>query len=302
LDGAQLGICRRRLEHRAPGWRAARVLCPSARAGALDGRTLVVNSLALEQSEGRLSGSGQYGLDSGAFVVNVTGRRLQLAPPARGGSAAALPVRASLDLVLSGSGTVDHPRGQGEIAIGSLAWNVVATEADPSSRLTFGKRVTSNTEVIFSQSLLESGGLTWIVSYSPRRNIEIRVVWDDNNNRTYDFRHDISFGGPSGAAEPKPVIAPRVGAVEFAGDAGVSPDLLARELKLSKGDRFDFFAWQEDRDRLAAFFHRQGYFEARVDADRVMSHEPNGLITLTYGVDRGPHTTVEATGYRRAAW
>ena len=175
---------------------------------------------------------------------------------------------------------------------------LVATETDPTSRLTFGKRVTSNTEVIFSQSLRQSGGLTWIVSYTPRRNIEIRVVSDDNNNRTYDFRHDVSFGGLSAAQEDRPAARPRVAAVEFEGNAGVEAADLSREVKLSAGDRFDFFTWQDDRDRLADILHRRGYFEARVEADRASNDSAGGAVTLTYHIDRGPRTIVEVMGDR----
>ncbi len=52
----------------------------------------------------------------------------------------------------------------------------VATEVDPTSRLTFGKGLGSNVDVTFSQSLRDSTAQTWIVDYLPVRQIDMRVV------------------------------------------------------------------------------------------------------------------------------
>ena len=45
---------------------------------------------------------------------------------------------------------------------------LIATEIDPSTRLTISKRLRPDVEVILSQSLQESGGLSTILSYKPR--------------------------------------------------------------------------------------------------------------------------------------
>src|SRR5258705_7099526 len=71
----------------------------------------------------------------------------------------------------------------------------VATEVDPTSRLTFGKGLGSNVDVTFSQSLRDSTAQTWIVDYLPVRQIDMRVVSDDDDLRRYGFRHDLSFRG-----------------------------------------------------------------------------------------------------------
>src|SRR5262249_4458358 len=84
---------------------------------------------------------------------------------------------------------------------------LVATETDPGARFTFGKSIGSRFDVVFSQSLQESGGLTWIVGYKPRAGIDLRVVSLDEGDRLYTFSHDITIGGPprrAGPAEPAP--------------------------------------------------------------------------------------------------
>jgi len=68
---------------------------------------------------------------------------------------------------------------------------LVASDTDPASRLTFGKQVTHNVEVVFSQSLKDSGKLTWIIGYRPKSNVELRFVSQDNEQLIYDFQHSV---------------------------------------------------------------------------------------------------------------
>jgi outer membrane protein assembly factor BamA/autotransporter translocation and assembly factor TamB len=170
---------------------------------------------------------------------------------------------------------------------------LVATETDPGTRLTFGKTIRGNVQVIFSQSLRETDGLTWIVSYAPRSDIELRVVSLDNRDRLYAFQHSLVFGGPPvlGRRSPAPE-PPRVGDVQIAGAGTDEPELRSR-LQVRPGDRFDAFAWQDDRDRLEAFLRERGYAEARITARRTTT--ASGPV-LTYGVDRGPRTRIIVHG------
>jgi outer membrane protein assembly complex protein YaeT len=165
---------------------------------------------------------------------------------------------------------------------------LVAGETDPASRLTFGKQVTRNVEVVFSQSLKDSGRLTWIVGYRPRPNIELRLVSQDNERRIYDFRHDVTIGDRARSAAPARGPTPRVASVAFTGTSGEPEPELRRHLRLNQGDAFDFFRWQQDRDRLEAALRADGHFEARVSARRSGSQ----AVNLTYDVYRGPRTSV----------
>jgi outer membrane protein assembly factor BamA/autotransporter translocation and assembly factor TamB len=175
---------------------------------------------------------------------------------------------------------------------------LVASDTDPSSRLTFGKQVTRTVEVVFSQSLKDSGKLTWIIGYRPKSNVELRFVSRDNEARIYDFRHDLVIGGDPAAkvaAASRPT--PRVGSVRFTGTPGVSEATLRGRLKLTEGDKFDFFRWQDDRDRLEEWLKKDGYFEAHVSARRAGSpSHAAAAADLTYDVYRGPRTIVDITG------
>ena len=95
---------------------------------------------------------------------------------------------------------------------------LIATETDPSTRLTLSKRLRPDVELILSQSLRESGGLSAIVSYKPRRNIELRAVSRDNLDRSVALRHEITFGGGARPAAPARRAQPEVSAVTISGE------------------------------------------------------------------------------------
>ena len=187
--------------------------------------------------------------------------------------------------------------------------SLIAGETDPSSRLTFGKHVTQDLELIFSQDLSQTGGLTWIVSYMPRRMIDLRVTSLDNGIRRYDFMQELTAMGPPAASVGAGVAARpvRVAAVRFTGRPGFPGTTLAHRIKLKRGDLFVFSRWQDDRDRLLRFYQAQGYWEARVRATRAAGGAPAvaqgpatapETVTLDYRIDRGPRTTLDIEGYR----
>jgi outer membrane protein assembly factor BamA len=171
---------------------------------------------------------------------------------------------------------------------------LVASETDPSSRLTFGKQVTRNVEVVFSQSLKDSGKLTWIIGYRPKPGIEVRFVSQDNESLISDFRHDVTVGDVKTAPPaPRPVV--RIASVRFTGMPGVSEEVLRNSLRLTEGKGFDFYRWQQDRDRLDTALREDGHFEARVSARRSGPQE-GAAIDLTYDVHRGPRTIIDISG------
>jgi outer membrane protein assembly factor BamA/autotransporter translocation and assembly factor TamB len=173
---------------------------------------------------------------------------------------------------------------------------LIASETDPSARLTFGKNIGSSTQVVFSQSLRESGGLTWIVSYAPRPQAELRAVALDSGDRSYDFRHDVVFGQRRAAPARTPVPQPRVSGVRISG-AGADEQALRKLLRLDAGDRFSFFRWQDDRDRLEAFYHDRDRAEARVTTRRSEESADGSATEISYDVRPGPRTGVVIEGF-----
>lgn len=173
---------------------------------------------------------------------------------------------------------------------------LIATETDPSTRLTLSKRLRPDVELILSQSLRQSGGLSAIVSYKPRRNIEVRGVSRDNTDRSVALRHEITFGGtvtPDGAAQ---VPAVEVSDVTVSGEPGrPGAELLAR-LRLQRGSSFDFHQWQRDLDALRAAYHERKFYEVRVRGTRQVS-EDGQTVALDYRIDPGPLAELVVEGH-----
>lgn len=125
----------------------------------------------------------------------------------------------------------------------------------------------------------------------------MRLVSDDEDLRSYLFRHDVAFGGGSARRQPADAerIPPlvRVAAVIVRGELALPEDRVRGVLRLEAGDRFDFAEWQADRDRLEQFYWQQGRLAARVGATRADTAEG---VVLTYDVAAGPQTTVVVSG------
>jgi outer membrane protein assembly factor BamA/autotransporter translocation and assembly factor TamB len=174
----------------------------------------------------------------------------------------------------------------------------IATQVDPTTRLTFGKSLGRAVEVTLSQSLRDGDAQTWIVDYLPARQLALRFVSNDEDLRSYEFRHDLSFGSPRvtdrrAATRTERPSPPRVAAVAFTGEPGFPEAQLRKELRLTEGDRFDFIAWQTDRDRLQDFYIAHHHVAARVTASRTGDAQ---TVTLTYAIVAGPETAVVITG------
>jgi outer membrane protein assembly complex protein YaeT len=175
-------------------------------------------------------------------------------------------------------------------------FDLLATDTDPSARLTIRKHVSRSVELVFSQSLSETGDITWIALYRPGGNVEIRAATQDDGSRSYELRHEVDFGGAEGSrprAEQAATAAERVAAVRILGSPGFEEREIRDRLRLNEGDRFDFYRWQRDRDRLESFYHGREFFEARISARRAPAGD---AIALEYEITRGPRTTLTVEG------
>ena len=172
---------------------------------------------------------------------------------------------------------------------------LIAEVGDPSTRLTLSKRLRSDVEVILSQDLRQSGGLSAVVSYRPWRGVELRGTSSDNTDRAYAVRHELSFGG--GKAMAPTLARPRVEVAQviIVGTAPGEERGLRAELRVRSGTRFDFIRWREDIERLQAWYHAHGYLEARVRASRAAAASSDRQV-LTYRVTRGPRTDLRVRG------
>ena len=124
-------------------------------------------------------------------------------------------------------------------------------------------------------------------------------LFNDTNDRGYEVRHALEFGGPpmperDVTATNRRRAASRVAAVQFSGDPGRS-ERLREETRLQPGDAFDFSRWQQDQDRLLRLYADAGYPEARIASRRTDGPGPDEL-TLDYTITRGPLTRLVFEG------
>ena len=166
---------------------------------------------------------------------------------------------------------------------------------DPTTRLTVGKRLSDQVEFTVSQNLRENGKATFIVSYFPHRNVELRALSRDSGTVSLGIRHQVTFGG----GESRPPSERRVrGRASAASRSAASIRRVAAaaraEIKIEEGDEFDFLELQKDIDRIREAFHEQGYLEARVRTRR--TEAADGTVALEFIVERGPRTILEIDG------
>jgi hypothetical protein len=191
-----------------------------------------------------------------------------------------------------GLDTVRVERGEPDVRFDA---GLVATETDPGARLTVGTNIGTDWEVVLSQSLEDSGGLTWIVSYAAWRALNVRVVSLDDGERLYGFQRDVSFGRVEETGKPVRVLAPTVSQVTIAG-AGPDEAALRSLLKVGPGARFDLFRWQDDRERVERYYYERQQFEARVVTRRTLNPSAQ-TISLAYEIVPGSRGSIVVDGY-----
>ena len=147
-----------------------------------------------------------------------------------------------------------------------------------------GKRLSDQVEFTVSQNLRENGKATFIVSYFPRRNVELRALSRDTARPVSAFatrsRSAAARAGrhPSGG-HGRASAASRCGADPGSHRSGP----LRRSRSGRRRVRLPRAA--EDIDRIREAFHKQGFLEARVRTRR--SEEADGAVALEFIVERG---------------
>ena len=108
--------------------------------------------------------------------------------------------------------------GDEETSLLSFDPTKIASEADPTQRLTVTKRLSHNLEATVSLNLSESGKTTTFVGWKPIPALEVRVAQRDDYSGALELRHDLAFGGGGAKFEPGPErpAAPRDGRGEGA--------------------------------------------------------------------------------------
>jgi outer membrane protein assembly factor BamA/autotransporter translocation and assembly factor TamB len=182
--------------------------------------------------------------------------------------------------------------------------SLISADSNPAQRLTFSKKVLPTLEVIVSQNLRESGEITYIVGWEVIPRLELRFVQLDNQDRSYEIRHDISFGGGATIGPVKKRTPEKVRDVFIATFGDIGEQEVRSKLRVTEGRTFDFYKWQEDRDKLEKLFLDRGYFQAQITARRDPTTPPASIgkeptpVDLGYTIDEGAPTALVVTGMK----
>jgi outer membrane protein insertion porin family len=167
---------------------------------------------------------------------------------------------------------------------------------DPTTRLTLGKRLSDQVEVTVSQNLRENGGATFVVSYYPRHNVELRGISRDSGELGFGVRHQVTFGRGQARPPSERRVRPVISEIRFI-DVDPAIESQARaQIGKKPGDQFDFLELQQDIDRIREMFHEQDYLEARVRARRIEADDKRSVV-VEYRVERGPQTILQVNGF-----
>lgn len=168
-------------------------------------------------------------------------------------------------------------------------------DQNPVTRLTLSKRLREDVEFTVSQNLAQSGKTTFVVSYYPIPNLELRAISRDDASVGVGVRHQITLGGASASRTAAERPAVRVVSIKFEGDlAPLSEAELRDALEIKADGRFDYYRWQRDLEELSRQYVSRGYVEARVRGSR--TERADGSVGLTYVVARGPATRIVVEG------
>jgi outer membrane protein assembly factor BamA/autotransporter translocation and assembly factor TamB len=171
---------------------------------------------------------------------------------------------------------------------------------DPTTRLTVGKRLSDQVEFTVSQNLRENGKATFVVSYFPRTNIELRALSRDSGTISLGVRHQITFGGGQSRPPSERRVRPTISAITVTGVDPATAAAAQAEIKIDVGDEFDFLNLQRDIDRIRESFHAQGFLEARIRTRRTEAEDAKTLA-VEFGIDRGPQTILQLEGFAAPA-
>ena len=173
--------------------------------------------------------------------------------------------------------------------------NLIANEAEPTARLTMGKDITSQLNLVYSMNLRNSNDQIWIANYDITRRFSARGLRQNDNSYRFQFQHDVLFG-LSGMTSTRTASNPRrkIGSVRFSGNTHFTEEQLESSAGVKAGDNYDFFSAQRGRSRLETAFAKENRLEAQVSIDRKLEES---TVDLTFRIKEGPAVQLVFEGW-----
>jgi outer membrane protein assembly factor BamA len=162
---------------------------------------------------------------------------------------------------------------------------LVAGDEDLSAKLTIGRDITRNFNLVYSQNLSGATAQTWIASYRALQDLLIRGInLSDENKLRVELRHDLKWGGgPELPKGPKAKDEMALGNITFAGTGIPMKDLLKQVSKT--GEPFSAYRMNEDLRKLRQFFAARNLLAANI---RAVRNPRIGSVDVHFVINEGP--------------
>jgi outer membrane protein assembly complex protein YaeT len=186
--------------------------------------------------------------------------------------------------------SLEHATGLSTVKIEP---NVIASETEPTARLSVGQNLTDDLSLVYSTDLVNSSDHIWVTEYDVTRQFVTRSVRQSDGSFRFDFRHDVRFGGvpePRRTRRAQPVIA----SLSVMDSGSISEQAVRAAFKVKVGDRYDFFKVRRGVQRVNALYERQNLLQSRVRVDRVIHDQFK--VDLTLRITAGPEVILVFEG------
>jgi outer membrane protein assembly factor BamA/autotransporter translocation and assembly factor TamB len=170
---------------------------------------------------------------------------------------------------------------------------LLAGDEDLSARLTLGRYVTRNFNLVYSQNLSGPRAQTWIASYRALQDLLIRGInYSDDNKLTVELRHDLKWGGgPDLPRAPKPVDETVLGEVTFEGGGLPMEELLKRVTR--PGRPFSAYQLNTDLRSLRQYYAERDFLGVNI---RAVRNPRDGAVDVRFVINEGPSIRFEFEG------
>jgi outer membrane protein assembly factor BamA/autotransporter translocation and assembly factor TamB len=169
---------------------------------------------------------------------------------------------------------------------------LIASEADPTARLTVGEDIADDLELIYSVDLTDSNDQIWIAEYDVTRRFQTRAIRQSDNSYRADFRHDVRWGGtpePARVKRDRPIVKE----VSVATDGRIAEGELRDMLKAEPGKQYNFFDARDSVTKIEDLLEERGYLQSRV---RLQREGDSRAVNVRLAVTAGPHVSLVFEG------
>ena len=173
--------------------------------------------------------------------------------------------------------------------------SLIASEQNPTARLTLGQDITRDLSFVYSMDLTNSSKQVYIAEFDITRRFVTRGTKQEDNSYRFEFNHSLLFGGSrEETRERERRIQRIVSRVRLLGDSPFSESALADQFGVKAGSRYDFFRVRKGLDRLRQLHAGSDLLESRVRLDR---RDADGATALDVRLEAGPEVEFVYEGW-----